>query len=594
MAGQVKLKYGVEWSPEFDDLSIELACFRYCLPYDYTSTKEDLPHADLARTIREEGLGAVAHFKRVAKVLFPEFIWHPWADDMLEEACKTSLLGVAGCSHIGKSEFAAIWAIINYLSCPAHTLVLVMSTTLRDAKKRVWAAVERYWHSQRGLPGKLVSSPSPGIRYRNENGKLVDSRGIFLMPGEQSSAADVSSKMQGMKAPRVFLIVDEMSEMADVLLTGALSNLTNNNFFHFSGFFNPKSIYDTAGRFTKPKGGWDSITVLSDFWDTELGGRCLHFDALRSPNWLAQENEWPIVKIEKIAAAIERLGQDTPEFWRMYRGFWCPTGSVNSIYRELEIEQFGNNPKDPVYWTQDPVTVGAFDPSFTSGGDRSVLIIGKYGMAQSGRLTLRFDRHELILEDVTDKTEPRDFQVARKLIAACTAAGIKPEHFAMDATGAGSVFASIVEQLWSPRILRVHFGGAPSDLPVFSHEAKPGKEVYLDRVSELWFAGVDLLRSNQLKNIYPELAAELCLRYYESEKKKIAVESKKDMKARGCDSPDLADAAMVGVALCRERFGMYPGGLTNRIAPNKKVDRSALVSKYNSVYAKTNAYAGAR
>jgi hypothetical protein len=49
------------------------------------------------------------------------------------------------CGSSGKSDFMAVWILLNWLAAPYHTLGLLTSTSIRDSKKRVWGAVARYW-----------------------------------------------------------------------------------------------------------------------------------------------------------------------------------------------------------------------------------------------------------------------------------------------------------------------------------------------------------------------------------------------------------------------------------------------------------------
>src|SRR5690606_2545052 len=90
-----------------------------------------------------------------------------------------------------------------------------------------------------------------------------------------------------------------------------------------------------------------------------------------------------------------------------------------------------------------------------------------------------------------------------------------------------------------------------------STDPRPSKEVYLNLVSEIWFVGHEYLRSNQLRGISPALARELTARTYQTKARgKVQVEPKQKMKLRANASPDLGDAALLALHLCRRRLGM--------------------------------------
>jgi hypothetical protein len=85
-------------------------------------------------------------------------------------------------------------------------------------------------------------------------------------------------------------------------------------------------------------------------------------------------------------------------------------------------------------------------------------------------------------------------------------------------------------------------------------------DLYANRVTEIWFAGKELIRCGQLKGVDPELAKEMTARQYETikggEGLRMRVEAKPDFKKRTGYSPDNADAAFLLVDLARNRHGL--------------------------------------
>jgi len=121
----------------------------------------------------------------------------------------------------------------------------------------------------------------------------------------------------------------------------------------------------------------------------------------------------------------------------------------------------------------------------------------------------------------------------------------------------------VVSEVWSPKVLRVQFGGKASELPVSEDDKTPAHKKYANRVSELWFGAHSLMKSGQIRGVDPDMAREMCEREYTTDKSggdlRMRVESKEDMKARtGGRSPDVADAGFILVELCRERLKLVP------------------------------------
>ena len=69
-----RTKYGIEFDERMTDLDIELYAFREGL------------------TPENGGLGKEKHFQNFAEVLFPKFLWHPWALRGLRALCRYNVV----------------------------------------------------------------------------------------------------------------------------------------------------------------------------------------------------------------------------------------------------------------------------------------------------------------------------------------------------------------------------------------------------------------------------------------------------------------------------------------------------------------------
>jgi len=240
------------------------------------------------------------------------------------------------------------------------------------------------------------------------------------------------------------------------------------------------------------------------------------------------------------------------------------------------------------------IKIAALDPSFTNGGDDTILISGELGYDSTGQFVMRQTGHVQLYDDATDKSTPRTFQIVKQVVKYCKERGIDPYNFAMDATAAGSPFADVLASEWSPDFLRVQFGGAASDRPVSASKRTPAKHLFASRVSEIWFAGKELIRCKQLKNMPLEVAKQLCLRQYDTIKGehglRMRAESKQDYKRRHGHSPDLADAYFIMLDLARTRHSLLA------VEPVKNDDGLANMRRHRSfgslsaVYASPDSY----
>lgn len=539
-------RYGQTWDDEeVSDLTIELWAFRYRL------------------TEEEGGLGAYWHFKNIVAILWgPDsskpFVWHPWAERMLKNALNCRYLAIAGCASSGKTDFLAVWGIVNFLLDPANTKILITSTTLKDSKMRVWGVVVKYWMAAGDLPGKVVDSMGI-IRYKDpETGATTDLAGIALIAGDPSREKDAVGKMIGFKAKHLLLLADELPELSEAILQAALSNLSRNPNFQMIGAGNPASHYDAFGVFSEPAAGWKSITDLTEEWDTNYG-RCIRFDGLKSPNILEAKTIYPWLPTqEQLDNGIREMGVDSPGFWRMWRGFFCPTGTKAAIYSESEIIECGGEAS--VIWREPPVRLAVLDASFSDDGDRAMAMEGYLGWSTEGVHTLAFGEHQALTEDVNVKNKQRNVQIAEQYRDFCESREISARAAATDSTGAGGPFADILSLVWKTNaFLRIYFGGKPSARTVSEADSRLATEAFENRVTELWFSGKGFLKAGQLRGLNKQACREMCARASDSRKKGgsvvVVAESKLKMKARVGYSPDVADAVFMLIELARERFG---------------------------------------
>lgn len=532
-------------------------------------------------TVETGGLGRAGHFWRIVDMFWnyegspTRFERTPWAERMVDEYLENNYLSVAGSASSGKSGTFAVMGIVEFLSSPINTKVLLTSTSKGASKNRIWGSVTQYWNA---LPdglgvGKLVDYLCK-IRLI-EDGKIYDKFGLELIACEPKKEKDAIGKLIGFKAERLILIADELPELTEAVLNAALSNLSFNPYFRMVGLGNPKSYFDAFGIFSKPKDGWESISQESESWET-LYGKCLRLDGEKSPNVLAGKTvyKFGMPTLETIEEKRRTLGVNSPEYWRMVRGFWSPTGAEDTIYSEADIFAYGGAEK--VTWQSPPLKLAGLDPNFTYGGDAAMARVGYIGTTTKGLLVLQVEPCVELRVDMRVKG-PHGEQLAQKFKAFCEEHGVVAYNTAVDSTGGGASFCDILAMLWSDMVLQVGFGGAATDRIVSETDPVPAKIRYENRVTQLWYAGVDLLRNGQLRGIEKETTAELTARKYSTRKApphpkdtlgiQYCVEPKKAMKARIGSSPDRADCLCVLIELACDRHGLMPGiAVENRTA----------------------------
>ena len=594
-------KYGIEFPDNYGDLEIEIWCFkRNCGPDNNN----------------ELALGPAGHARKAIDMLWnyegsPQtFSWTPWAERMLEAACRRikpvskgevdecrdnlslpanqadhqarfealqreEYLGLAGCGSSGKSGFCAVWGIFNYLCDPVHTKVFCTSTSLKEAHNRIWGQVVKFWGALRGVEhlGRPVESLGI-IKGVNSKGKFVRDRGLELIAGEKKNEKDAISKLKGFKSPRLVFLADELGDLSHALATAAI-NLNLNPLFQFIGCANPDKFADPFGLLCEPKNGWGSVSAEDEEWESKKG-YVLHFDGCKNPNVLAKKDIYPFLMSYKDYARAEKELKGTKDFDQMFRGFWSAAGKDDSIYTEQDLMKHMAN--QDVTWLGRTERAGFLDADYVQGGDGCAFVYGTLGQDKEGKMVLHYDKTIYFREKKADDN-PRAYQIVHQMRAACEKLGIPPRNAGYDASaGAGQVFGAIVENEWSNEVMALSFSGKATDREImFGGKRIPANERYYNFVTELWYGLWPYLECAQLAGIdmKDQLWKELITRL-EIRKTKIIVqaEEKTKMRLRVGGSPNEADAFVGLVELCRTRLKFSPTGV-------KTVGRVKRKSKWN-------------
>lgn len=511
--------------------------------------------------------GKYGHYKNFVNYFWDEnnkrknFLWHPWAETISREMCRNRFLTIGGCSGSSKSHSCAPWAIHQWLKDPMNTIVIVVSTTVTGAKRRIWGYIEEFWNSiPIPVPGKLQASFNQIVPFDGK--KVVGQRtGIFLVAGEKGSEKESSDKILGFHANNVILILDELPDLSQAIVNTAVSNLRQNPNFQIIGLGNPCDYFDPFSILAEPEQGWQNVDVNMDRWKTKNGGLFLHFDSLTSPNILKGRTIYPFLpKIEEYEEARKNLGENSLLFWRQWRGFWPPEGAEDAIYSQAEIIKYGANLSD-VEWAVDeskakllpmpqtatqnipyaPVTLAFLDLGLVNGGDRCCLYFAKFGRDKEKKPKLLFYKYVILHEDVSDRINCREVQIVQAFRRECEKEGVHPSCAAFDYTGGGVPYRGFIEAIWSKDVVPICFGGAPTDLPVSDTDKTPSKEKYVNQVTEIWFSGKWLMREGIIKGLGEDVIGEMTKRKYSTNQGvdlKLKAESKIDMRKRIGKSPD--------------------------------------------------------
>lgn len=487
------------------------------------------------------GLSKAEHIKNVIKILYPwvHNNWHEWNELTLWAWCTYNEIGLTGCASAHKTFTITLLNFIEWLAKPTSSAVALTSTSIPSLRARIWAEVKNFFNN-----GTIQFEPIFNIVDSRQQIQAIRGEDKFSITGiavDKGNVKDAIGKIQGRHPDRMMIVVDEAAQTPAAIFTARANLQSGTSFYRFAAIANAVDQYDAHGIFCEPKNGWTTISVEDEFWETRTG-ICIHYDGTKSPNVRRKSTIFPKLFSQKdLDKIVNDFGENSLEYWSYGRGFWPPTGVRQTV---LDAPLIANHraQEKPKWESHNRVKIASLDPAFTTGGDKCVFRLAEAGNFLTGEYGLHLLK--IVIIKLRDDLEyPISYQIADEVIRLCLEEGVAPENFIMDDTAGGGGPADILSQKWSNKIIRISFGGAPFDGPVSFEDSREAKNVFYNRVTQLWFTFQKLVLLGLVRGLDAETAKEFTTRRYSLKKEKTILETKPEYKKRtNGESPDFADA----------------------------------------------------
>lgn len=528
------------------------------------------------------GEGLAFHYKAAIAALWPHFQWHRWSHLLIESFVNKSEIAVQGPASSGKTYCSAAFGLVTFWLWPTGTSIVMSSTTKEGLQLRIWGAIKELYNAakiqERHLPGRLIES-----RYmltaadKGDDDDLAEDfrDGIIGVACKVGGTFVGLSNYVGLKNERVMLIADEASLMGRGFLD-SIANLRKNPVFKFICMGNPKETNDALGIAAEPAadlGGWSGYNPApkTQTWRTRArDGLAIQLCGYDSPNYDFPRGTNPfkgLITPEQIENDLNYYGETSLQFSMMNLGIMPRDASSRRVITTLLCEQ-RQAFDQPVWGDGKTVEVVGLDPAYRGiGGDRCVLTHVKIGKDPAGKWQMAFASPQLMVPIDAGSRATSEEQIVYFVRDWCTARGISPENFGLDATMAGTLVSAFC-QIWSASIVAITFGGKPPERQIRAGDPKLESEAYGKMVSALWFASYYMIDAGQLRNAPREAVEEAAMREWmvnstQSSRRQdpvIDVEPKDDMKKRMGRSPDLWDSFVTALELARRRGFVIGGG----------------------------------
>lgn len=318
---------------------------------------------------------------------------------------------------------------------------------------------------------------------------------VKAMPTEafvsaRTSSSDKPEALAGIHAARVLLVVDEASGVPEDVFKAARGSMSTSN-----------ATTVLIGNPTRNSGYFfDTHHVLKDWWE------CMHISCIGNPN----------VDPDFIEEVRTHYGEDSTEFRIRVLGEFPKDDGSSFIARESVMaameREFEVPDETPEVWGLDVAR---------GGGDRVALC----------------RRRGVVVPEI-NAWRGKDLMGTVGVVKALwdqTKSSDRPVEILVDAIGMGAGVADRLIELGLPAVA----------VNVSEGVGMMGQGVRMR--DELWFRGKMMLTENGVSLPYDEeLASELCTPTAEyMSNGRLKVEGKREMKRRGYQSPDKADAFLL-------------------------------------------------
>lgn len=562
-------QYNLQWSVGVDPLYVEMEMVRHGGRWKKKSKDEFA------------GEGMEFHFKQMMSLLWPDLVWHPWAELQLKCYLNYRIIGQIGAASTGKSFIPAACVLTDYYCYPNSTTVLVSSTTRESLEMRVWGEIKKLHKSAKqrhpDLSGYLIEGRQRIVSDpRNEASEGRDFRnGLTGVACKRGQSFQGMEEYVGIKNKHLRMVADELQFLPRQFVD-SISNMNKNPDFKCVGSGNPKDTTDALGVLCEPAaklGGWDGgidQVPKTKTWEIRFPrGICIQLPGSDSPN-LDGKLGIPLITQEQINYDIQFYGKDSIQYSMMDEGR-MPRGLGNRriITRQLCLKHGAM--EDPLWLNNTRTRIGCLDAAYRgTGGDRCVFMELQFGDDTNRKPIIALvDSMVIPITDQISDT-PED-QIALKVRDECERRGIPPDHFGFDSTGRGSLMGALA-RIWDAHVIPIEFGGPPSDRPVGVGIDMPCNKYYSKFVSELWHSVRRIIEGNQFRGMTDDVMMEGCMREWTIVgANKIEVETKEKMKLKSGRSPDLFDSLCAGCEVARrlgfkiEQMVNIPGGSHNEV-----------------------------
>jgi hypothetical protein len=490
---------------------------------------------------------------------------------VIQKVRTTQNLIVLGGAALGKTYTIICYLLLDWIRDCEFTEIKIISTTGGHAKSQSFSTLQRlYQNAIIPLPG-LAMDMFVGLNPKDRHSAITlvaipqgeDGKGVLqgFHPVPRARPHPVFGSMS-----RVRAFLDEAEEIPAGVWEGVanlLASAWGAEAVKVCCATNPRDVTSKLAQLAEPMCGWTQIDLDKDKeWYSAERWNVLRLDGADSENVHQRQLVFPgFLTWDGYQIYALELGGQSSRYLTFGRGMYPLSALQNTLipYSLLEpvIGQF----------IFDGRTVGAAGIDLASeGGDRIILVVGKYGKAigfqplRGVPILFKKPRYCVQVDQYYDMPKEKTIALATSLEVKCKGLNIHPDWVTCDRTGVGTGTHDAMCEQWSGSIRGVMWGAESGPRKLLADDHDYAVEVY-DGVTTEMHMRVRKFLEFGLLCIHPQvqttqLFKELSSRRFQpsskgpSGKPRIRLEPKKEFKKRLGWSPDIGDGLVMLVHGC--------------------------------------------
>lgn len=518
------------------------------------------------------------HLYAMQRYAWPDYeeTWNYWDERRFRALCRGyNYISYAGGASTGKSDCAGRLALLYWLCAPHKRTVIVASTTLGSAQRRIWGYITRL-RSELKIPLQFQA-------YSGNNPRLVYNKddpihGMYAVAAGRGTDEKVISNWIGNHPKEAILVIlDEATELEPALLKSLVNLESGGIEFCCMALGNSNSRNDLHGMMSTPKIGWEKLDPdKTNEWETtQKNGICLYFNCDESPA-IFEKNADKKKKLSRffitetqIAEKKKLYGEKGVSYLRFVKGLWPAENVDETIVSKTFINDFNVRENAEWFGVERMQMCAGLDPAFSQGGDKCILQMGILGTDTAGNVVLDF-RNGKLRHEVPVLVGPKsiELQICEYVLRLLRQYKCSLGSLCIDANGQGRALGELLRQT----AMNLGYSDLSTEMPLKIYSTKAGSvkqksfDVIIKTNYELWSTVKAFIQTRQLRGVDPITVSQLTSRMVTTKNGQQILEAKTEYKTRMgginpslAHSPDEADA----VALCLQaailRFGFRIG-----------------------------------